>query len=82
VGEDCIIKPNARIINSVLGPGVHVEEKAAIENSVLWAHTRISTFAKVRGSVIGRGCHIGKDAELRPGTVLGDKAMIPDYSIV
>lgn len=82
VGESCIIKPNARIINSVLGPGVHVEEKAVVENSVLWAHTRVSTFAKIRGSVIGRGCHIGKDAELRPGTVLGDKANIPDYSVV
>jgi mannose-1-phosphate guanylyltransferase/mannose-1-phosphate guanylyltransferase/phosphomannomutase len=77
-----VIKPNAKIINSVIGPGVHVEEKAIIENSVLWAHNRVSTFARIRGSVLGKGCHIGKDAELRAGSVLGDKAMIPDYSIV
>jgi len=82
LGEGCQIKPNARITNSVLGPGVHVEEKAVIENSVLWAHTRVSTFAKIRGSVVGKGCHIGKDAELRTGSVLGDKAMVPDYSVV
>ncbi|MEO5858605.1 MAG: NDP-sugar synthase [Pyrinomonadaceae bacterium] len=82
LGEGCQVKPNARITNSVLGPGVHVEEKAVIENSVLWAHTRVSTFAKIRGAVVGKGCHIGKDAELRAGSVLGDKAMIPDYSIV
>ena len=82
LGEGCVVKPNARITNSVLGPGVHVEEKVEIENSVIWAHTRISTFAKVRNSVVGKGCHIGKDAELRAGTVLGDKAMVPDYSVV
>ena len=80
--EGCVIKPNAKITNSVLGPGVQVEEKAVIENSVLWAHNRVSTFAKIRGSVLGKGCHIGKDAELRAGSVLGDKAMIPDYSVV
>lgn len=82
LGEGCVVKPNAQIKNSVLGPGVHVEEKAVIEDSVIWAHTRISTFAKVRGSVVGKGSHIGKDSELRPGSVLGDKAMIPDYSVV
>jgi len=82
LGEGCVIKPNAKITNSVLGPGIHVEEKAVIENSVLWAHTRVTTFAKIRGSVLGKGCHIGKDAELRAGSVLGDKAMIPDYSVV
>lgn len=82
LGEGCVVKPNARITNSVLGPGVHVEEKAVIENSVIWAHTRVSSFAKVRDSVVGKGCHIGKDVELREGSVVGDKAMVPDYSIV
>lgn len=82
LGEGCVVKPNARIANSVLGPGVHVEEKAIIENSVIWAHTRISSFAKIRGSIVGKGCHIGKDADLRAGSVVGDKAMIPDYSVV
>ena len=82
VGDGCVIKPNAKIINSVLGAGVHVEEKVVIEDSVIWAHTRVSSFAKMRESVVGKGCHIGKDAELRAGSVLGDKAMIPDYSVV
>lgn len=82
LGEGCVVKPNATITNSVLGPGVHVEEKAVIENSVIWAHTRVSTFAKVRDSVVGKGCHIGNYVELRAGSVLGDKAMVPDYSVV
>jgi NDP-sugar pyrophosphorylase family protein len=80
LGEGCVIKPNARILNSVLGPGVHVEEKAVVEDSVIWSHTRISSFAEVRNSVIGRSCHIGRNAVVKPGAVLGDKASIPDYS--
>src|SRR5690606_19856882 len=40
IGEGCIIKPNAQIANSVLGPGVHVEERAVIKDSVLWGHSR------------------------------------------
>lgn len=80
LGEGCVIKPNARILNSVLGPGVHVEEKAIIENSVIWAHSRISSFAEIRDAVIGRSCHIGRNSVIGAGSVLGDKASIPDYS--
>jgi NDP-sugar pyrophosphorylase family protein len=82
LGEGCVIKPSARILNSVLGPGVHVEEKAVVEDSVIWSHTRISSFAEVRNSIIGRSCHIGRNAVVNAGTVLGDKASIPDYSKV
>lgn len=80
LGEGCVVKPNARVINSVLGPGVHLEEKAVISNSVIWAHSRISSFAEIDGSVLGRSCYIGRNAVSHAGTVLGDKASIPDYS--
>jgi len=82
VGDECNIKPNAEITNSVIGKGVHIDEKAVIENSVIWAHSRISSFADVKGAVIARSCHIGRNTVIRDGTVLGDKASIPDYSIV
>jgi mannose-1-phosphate guanylyltransferase len=80
IGDNCVIKPNARITNSVLGPGVHVEEKAVITGSVIWGHTRISTFAEVTDSIVGRGSHVGRNVTLRPGTVIGDKGNLPDYS--
>ncbi len=82
LGEGCVIKPNARILNSVIGPGVHIEEKAVIENSVIWPHSRISTFAEIRNAIIGRGCHIGRNTVVSEGSVLGDKASLPDYSKV
>ena len=80
VAEECIIKPNARIINSVIGRGVLVEEKAVIENSVVWSHTRISNSAEIHNAVVGRGCYIGKNAIVGKGAVLGDKTSLTDYT--
>lgn len=82
IGPEGVIKPGVRIVNSVIGPGVHIEEKAVIENSVIWAHTRISTAAEIRNSVIGRSCHIGRNAVVSHGSVLGDKTTLTDYTRV
>ena len=80
IGDDCVIKPNARIINSIIGAGVHVEEKAVVENSVIWAHTRVSNAATIKNAIIGRSCHIGRNVSIRDGAVLGDKTSLTDYT--
>lgn len=80
IGADCTVKPGAQIINSVLGEGVHVEEKARVENSVVWAHTRVGSGAQVVNAIIGRGCHIGRSAQVGAGSVLGDKTNLTDYT--
>ncbi len=82
VAADCVIKPHARVLNSILGTGVHVEEKAVVENSVVWAHTRISNGAHISNAVIGRSCHIGRHATVGGGAVLGDKTSLSDYTKV
>ena len=82
IGENCVVKPGARIINSVIGAGVHIEEKALIENSVIWSHTRISGAAEIRNAIIGRSCHIGRNAIVSEGAVLGDKTTLTDYTKV
>jgi mannose-1-phosphate guanylyltransferase len=81
IGDDCQIKPGAQIINSVLGQGCFVEERARVENSVIWPHTRVGTAAQVTGAIVGRGCHIGRSAVVRPGSALGDKTSLTDYTI-
>jgi mannose-1-phosphate guanylyltransferase len=81
IGDDCQIKPGAQIINSVLGQGCFVEERARVENSVIWPHTRIGTTAQLNGAIVGRGCHIGRSAVVGPGTVLGDKTSLTDYTL-
>lgn len=82
IGEDCVIKPNAKIINSIIGNGVHIEEKAVVENSIVWSHTRISSASQITNAIIGRSCYIGKNAEVGSGTVLGDKTSLTDYTKV
>ena len=82
IGDGCVIKPGVRIVNSVIGAGVHVEEKALIENSVIWSHTRVSSSAEIRNAIIGRSCHIGRNAIVGPGSVLGDKTSLTDYTKV
>ncbi len=78
--DDCTIKPGAQIVNSVLGEGVHVEEKARVENSVVWPHTRIGAGAHLSHAVVGRGCHIGRSAQVGASAVLGDKSSLSDYT--
>lgn len=80
MASDCVVKPHTRITKSVVGAGVHIDEKVSIRDSVIWPHARISGGASIEGAIIGRGCYIGKNATVRPGSVLGDKASIPDYS--
>lgn len=80
IADDCTIKPGAQIINSVLGRGCYIEERARIENSVIWSHTRVGTVAEVSGALVGRGCHIGRSTVVAPGTVLGDKTSLADYT--
>jgi NDP-sugar pyrophosphorylase family protein len=78
----CVVKPGVVIDNSVLGEDCRVEEGALIKDSVIWSQTRIRPNARIERAIIGRQCHIGEGARLRPGTVLGDKTIVTDYSVL
>ena len=80
IADGCMIKPGAQIINSVLGENCYIDERARIENSVVWAHTRVSAGAQIRNAIIGRGCHVGREARVGAGAVLGDKTTLTDYT--
>ncbi|HVF48837.1 MAG TPA: NDP-sugar synthase [Pyrinomonadaceae bacterium] len=81
IADDCTVKPGAQIINSVLGQGCYVEEKARVENSVIWSHTRVGAGAQVSNAIVGRGCHIGRSSQVGAGSVLGDKSSLTDYTL-
>ena len=81
IGDECTIKPGAQIVNSVLGAGCYIEEKARIEDSVIWPHTRVGAGAQVSSAIVGRGCHIGRAAQVGAGSVLGDKSSLTDYTL-
>jgi NDP-sugar pyrophosphorylase family protein len=78
----CVIKPGVTIENSVLGEDCRVEEGALIKDSVIWSGTRICKNARVERALLGRQCHVGEGSRLRPGTVLGDKTTVTDYSVI
>src|SRR3954454_915196 len=76
IADDCTIKPGVQIINSVLGKGCYIEERARIENSVIWSHTRVGALAQVTDAIVGRGCHVGRSSIVGSGAVLGDKTSL------
>ena len=81
IDDATIVKAGARIgPYSVIGRHCHIEERAVVEGSIVWANTRISQEAVVRGSILGRHCHIGRNATIQNGVVLGDKSVITDHS--
>lgn len=82
IGEGCTIKPGVRVVNSVIGPGVYLDERSTIENSVIWAHTKVSTAAHISSAIVGRSCHIGRNVAVSEGAVLGDKTTLTDYTRV
>jgi len=79
--DGVVVKAGARIgPYSVVGRQCHIEEHAIVEQSIVWANTRIGQEAVVRHSILGRHCHIGRNAALDHGLVLGDKSSVTDYS--
>jgi NDP-sugar pyrophosphorylase family protein len=79
--DGVVVKAGARIgPYTVIGRHCHIEEHAVVEQSILWANTRIGQEAVVRHSILGRHCHIGRSAALDNGLVLGDKSSVTDYS--
>src|SRR6476660_3993387 len=79
IGDDCQIKPGAQIINSVLGQGCFVEERARVENCVIWPHTRIGTTAQLNGAIAGRATTSDRAVQL---CCCSDSCVRPDDAVL
>lgn len=80
IDQDVTIRDGVHIENSVIGKNCRIAEGAQIIDSVIWAGNIIDAEAKITASIVGKGCSIGHSAILRPGVVLGDKAVVTEYS--
>jgi NDP-sugar pyrophosphorylase family protein len=81
VDEGVVVKTGARIgAYSVIGRHCHIEERAVVEDAIVWANSRVSQDATVRGAILGRQCHVGRFATVGQGVVLGDKSVATDFS--
>ncbi len=81
MGDGCLIDREARVGELVvMGNRVRVGAQAVLERCVIWDDVVIGEGAHLNGCVVPSGSRIGSHARLRPGTVLGEKSVVPDYS--
>lgn len=94
--EESLISPGCnikgRVENSVLSPGVIVEEGAVVKNSLVMANTVIGCHSIVENSILDEGvtigefCHIGFRNSLLPGewdiTVVGKSVAVPPGTVI
>lgn len=69
---------HGRVVRSILGPDVHVEAGAIVEDSVLFGDSRVESGARVSNSIVDTGCWVGRDARVgqhAPGTRLSDESI-------
>jgi mannose-1-phosphate guanylyltransferase len=69
--EDCRVGPAA-----VLGPGCQIGRAASVTGAVLWERVSVGAGAVLRDCVVGAGARIGAHAQVGPGVVLEDGAVV------
>lgn len=81
VGTDCVIGPNARIVDSTIEAGARVESSVVL-SSQIGPGTTVGPFAYVRPeSRIGAGVKIGDFVEVKK-SVIGDRSKVSHLAYV
>lgn len=81
IGEDCVIGPNSRIINSKVGNNVQIQNSVIISSSI-GDGASIGPFAYIRPeSVIGENVKIGDFVEVKK-SIIGNRTKIPHHSYI
>lgn len=90
ISPGCTIK--GRVIDSILSPGVWVEEKAEIRNSIVMANSFIGYHSVVDRCILDEGVNVGKfcylgfegsaDPEGQILTLVGEGATIPPLTAI
>jgi NDP-sugar pyrophosphorylase family protein len=81
IDEGAVVRAGARIEPySVIGRDCHIEAGAVVRGSIVWSGTWIGREALVDQAIIGRNAHVGRNASVTPGTILGDKSVLTDFT--
>lgn len=81
IGEDCIIGPNSRIVDSKIANGVEVNNSVILESSV-GDKTHVGPFAYIRpGSKVGKKVKVGDFVEVKK-SVIGDNTKISHLTYI
>jgi bifunctional UDP-N-acetylglucosamine pyrophosphorylase/glucosamine-1-phosphate N-acetyltransferase len=81
IGEDCILGPGTRLVNTTIGNGVTIQNSIALDSRVD-DNCQIGPFAYLRPETnLGKGVKIGDFVEIKKSTV-GDGSKIPHMSYI
>jgi bifunctional UDP-N-acetylglucosamine pyrophosphorylase/glucosamine-1-phosphate N-acetyltransferase len=87
IGEDCVIRPGTRLVDTVLGNGVEIKDHCLLTDSRVGNHSAVGPFAHLRpGSVLEADVKVGnfvetKKAHLGKGTKASHLSYIGDAEI-
>ncbi|MBI5562275.1 MAG: mannose-1-phosphate guanyltransferase [Deltaproteobacteria bacterium] len=82
IGDGCRIEADCRVVNSVIGSNVVVEEGAVIIDSVLWDGIRVGRSAQMQETVVASNSEIADSAHLFEGAIISDHCRIGQNSTV
>ena len=81
IGSNCMLYPNSRIVNSVIGCGVEIQSSVIVDSSI-GENTTVGPFAYVRPeSVIGKNARIGDFVEIKKSTI-GDNTKVSHLTYI
>ncbi|KZL93108.1 bifunctional UDP-N-acetylglucosamine diphosphorylase/glucosamine-1-phosphate N-acetyltransferase GlmU [Clostridium magnum] len=81
IGEGCIIYPNSRIKDSIIGKNVSIQSSTILESTV-GENTTVGPFAYIRPeSVIGKSARIGDFVEIKKSTI-GDNTKVSHLTYI
>ena len=83
IGDDSSIGPGVKIGPlAVIGNGVQIRKGATLKRCVLWDYARIGEGVELRGAVVGKGAHLLTDARVFEGSVIGDRTVVGEGSVI
>jgi NDP-sugar pyrophosphorylase family protein len=81
IDEGVLVRTGARVgPYSVIGRQTQIDERAVVEDAIIWPNCRVSEEAVVSHAILGRHCHVGRSVTLDRGAILGDKTTLTDYT--
>lgn len=81
IGEDCLVGPNTRMVDSTLGDGSSCQYSVILE-SVLEEEVNVGPFAYLRpGTLVRQGAKVGDFVELKK-SVVGPGSKVPHLSYI
>lgn len=81
IGKECVLYPNSRINNSVIGEGVEIQSSVILESTV-GNNTTVGPFAYIRPqSVIGDNVRVGDFVEIKK-SIIGNNTKVSHLTYV